>query len=262
MLSSTKVLVDSLLNSCKTTEDTHGIDEIAPSPSLPILRLTAGILRISKDAIPNSVDSSVSVGLSITALKRLSISSGSLILIKNVDANISRIGQAVVLDPPYLEDKSLEGRLVCMHAPRTMLVFPSYSYPGNQSTTLDTQVAYLSPILAFNLSMHISCLKSVVQQGKETLSSLFQVNENNSKNVKENEPSSVSIGLQPWAELPKYASHLRASFVKIPDCGTLERLKTPSSDDAKDRQDLIDLALNDYLLWIDILPGVTFSVYA
>ncbi|KAI3449524.1 hypothetical protein Pfo_006189 [Paulownia fortunei] len=246
VLSSTKALVDSLLNSCKTTEDTDGIDKIPPSPSARTLQLTAGILRFSKDTAVGSVDGSVLVGLSTSALKRLSITSGSLILIKNVDANVSRIGQVVVLDPPNPDDNLLECGSVCLHAPRTMLVFPSYPYPQNPSATLDPQVAYLSPILAFNLNLHLSCLKSIVQQGKETLSSLFEVKANGELNGKENEPSSVGIGLQPWAELPKYASHLRASFVKMPECGTLERLKTSSSDEAKDRQELIDLALNDY----------------
>ncbi|XP_022876583.1 peroxisome biogenesis protein 6 isoform X2 [Olea europaea var. sylvestris] len=46
--------------------------------------------------------------------------------------------------------------------------------------------------------------------------------------------------------LPKHASHLRVSFVKIPQCGTLETLKSSSSIEVKDRQDLIDLALNNY----------------
>lgn len=76
MLSSTKALVDSLLNSRKTTEDADGIDHNAPSPSL---QLTAGILRVSKGTTVDSLDGSVLVGLSTAALKRLSITSGSLV---------------------------------------------------------------------------------------------------------------------------------------------------------------------------------------
>ncbi|KAL0459632.1 UNVERIFIED_CONTAM: Peroxisome biogenesis protein 6 [Sesamum latifolium] len=246
VLSSTKALVDSLLNSRKTTQCADGIQEIAASRSAPALQLTAGILRYSKDTTVDSVDGTVLVGLSTSALKRLSITSGSLILIKNVDANVNRIGQAVVLDPLSADDNSSEQGSACSHAPRTMLVFPSYAYPQNQSATLDPQVAYLSPLLAFNLNLHLSCLKAVVHKGKEALSSLFVVKEKGEINVKENEPSSVSVALQPWGELPKYASHLRASFVKIPECGTLQHLKTSSSVEAKERQNLIDLALNDY----------------
>lgn len=163
-----------------------------------------------------------------------------------MDTNLSRIGQAVVLDPPNPDDNAVQNGPVRLSAPKIMMFFPSYTYPRNGFASLDPQVAYLSPILAFNLNLHLSCLKSVVQQGKEALPPLFEVKANVEINGKVKEPSSLSIGLQPWADLPKYASHLRASFVKIPECGTLERLKTSSSDEAKDRQELIDLALNDY----------------
>ncbi|XP_041999506.1 peroxisome biogenesis protein 6-like isoform X2 [Salvia splendens] len=240
VLSSTNALVDSLLNSHRTAEDGDGID---PARSL---QLTAGILRVSDDSTLNSVDASVSIGLSTAVLKQLSITSGSLVLINNVGANVSRIGQAVVLDPPNQDDGSLENGSVITHAPRTMLIFPSYAYPQTQPGSLDHQVAYLSPILAFNLNLHQSCLKNIVQQGGEKLSSLFVVKTNDEINEKENETLSVRIGLESWAKIPIYASHLRASFVKIPECGTLERLKTWSSEEAKDRQSLIDLALNDY----------------
>ncbi|KAL3849784.1 hypothetical protein ACJIZ3_011666 [Penstemon smallii] len=246
VLSSTKALVNSLLNSSKPTEDAVGNDQVVPHLSAPTLQLTAGILRFSKDTTVNSVDDSALVGLSTSVLKRLSITSGSLILIKNVDTNANRIGQVVVLDPPNADGNSLENGSAGFHSPRTMLVFPSYEYSPNQSATVDPEVAYISPILAFNLNLHLSCLKSIVQQGKEAFSSLFQVKENGERTGKEHEPSFVHIGLEPWPELPKYASHLRASFVKIPECGTLERLKTSSSDEAKDRQELIDSGLNKY----------------
>ncbi|KAH6766372.1 peroxin 6 [Perilla frutescens var. hirtella] len=246
VLSSTQALVDSLLNSHRTTQDSDGIDKIDPSPSARTLQFTAGILRVSKDATVNSVDGSVLVGLSTALLKQLSITSGSLILINNVNANVSRVGQAVVLDPPNPDGSSPEYGSVISHAPRTMLIFPSCGYPQTQPETLDHQVAYLSPILAFNLNLHLSCLKTIVQQGKEKLSSLFEVKADDEINEKENEPFTVRIGLESWAEMPKYASHLRVSFVKIPECGTFERLKTSSSEEANDRQSLIDLALNDY----------------
>ncbi|KAL0371415.1 UNVERIFIED_CONTAM: Peroxisome biogenesis protein 6 [Sesamum angustifolium] len=221
VLSSTKALVDSLLNSRKTTECADGIEEIAASPSAPTLQLTAGILRYSKDTTFDSVDGTVLVGLSTSALKRLSITSGSLIVIKNVDANVNRIGQAVVLDPLSAHDNSSEQESACSHAPRT-----------------------------------ICCA-----EWKKSTVILFVVKENGAINVKDNEPSSVSVALQPWGELPKYASHLRASFVKIPECGTLQHLKTSSSVEAKEHQNLIDLALNDYFSIDRYLARVTFLVY-
>lgn len=72
VLSSTKALLNSLLNS-------NGIDEIAASPSDRTLQLTAGILRFSEDGTLDSVDGSVLIGLSTSTLKRLSITSGSLV---------------------------------------------------------------------------------------------------------------------------------------------------------------------------------------
>ncbi|KAL6516016.1 peroxisomal assembly protein [Orobanche gracilis] len=246
VLSSTKAILDSLLISRDTIRDADGSHEIALGSSARTLRLTSGILKISKDTTVDSVDNSILVGLSTSVLKRLSITSGSLILIKNVDANVSRIGQVVVLDPPDRYENTVECESVCSHAPRTMLAFPSYPYPRNRSAAFDPQVAYLSPIFAFNLSLHLSCLKSVVQKGKETLSCFFDIKANGEVNGKEDEPPSVTLELQSWTKLPAYASHLRASFVKIPECGNLQRLKTSSLDEAKDREELIDIALNDY----------------
>ncbi|XP_059625723.1 peroxisomal ATPase PEX6 isoform X3 [Cornus florida] len=127
-----------------------------------------------------------------------------------------------------------------------MLVFPSYSLPQIHSVLLDQEVAYLSPLLAFNLSLHVSCLKFLVHRGKEALASLFEVNMDDETNGKGGEAPIISVGLEPWALLPRYASHLRVSFVKIPECGTFESLKESSSIEAEDRQEMIDLALHNY----------------
>ncbi|KAL2540526.1 Peroxisome biogenesis protein 6 [Abeliophyllum distichum] len=173
VLSSTKALINSVLNSPSKTEE---FDQIEPLPfvhsSTPTLQLTAGILGLSEgsDVILTSLDDSALVGLSTSVLKRLSITSGSLILIKNGDTYISRIGQAVALDPPNADENSTDNTSLSSHSPRM-----------NTALTL-----------------------------------------------------------------PKYASHLRVSFVKIPQYGTLETLKSSSSIESKDRQDLIDLALKNY----------------
>lgn len=248
MLASTEALVNSLLNpSIQIDEEAEGSHRIAPYPLAAGVQVTSGILRLSKVATVDlsTLDDSSLVGLPASLLKRLSITSGSLILIKNPDANISRIGQAVALDPPNADENLSGNDSIFSLSPRTMVIFPSYSYPRIQSATLDPGVAFLSPILAFNLNLHHSCLKSIVQQGIETLSSLFEVKRDGEEIGKVNE-SFITIGLEPWVQLPKYASHLRASFVKIPKCGTLESLKTSSSVEAKDRQELIDVALNAY----------------
>ncbi|KAL6978420.1 hypothetical protein U1Q18_020087 [Sarracenia purpurea var. burkii] len=88
LLSSTKALIDSALSSSRTQEN-HGIGPSRSSgdDSSPSLLLAAGILRFPKDrseiADPKvaSLDHSALVGLPISVLKKLSITSGSLFAI-------------------------------------------------------------------------------------------------------------------------------------------------------------------------------------
>lgn len=249
MLSSTKALISSVLSSSRTHEiDRSSGDEIWP----PVVLLPAGILRLSKDGKDisesklDSLDDSALVGLPTAVLKKLSITSGSLILVKNVDMNIQRIGQACVLDPPFMQEHLRENELAISQSPRAMRVFPSYNYPSSHLVPLDREAAYLSSLLAFNLGLHVSCFKSLVHQGKETLDSLFEVKGDEESNGKGIDTSVISLRLKPCVELPRYASHLRISFVKIPECGTLESLKGTSSIEAEDRQEMIDMALHKY----------------
>lgn len=165
---------------------------------------------------------------------------------KNVDTNTQRIGQAFVLDPPLNQERFCENELPLSRSPQTMLVFPSYDYTASHLVPLDREAAYVSPLLAFNLGLHVSIFKSLVHQGKETLASLFEVKVDEEMNGKGSEMSAISLRLEPYAELPRYASHLRISFVKIPECGTLESLKGTSSIEAEDRQEMIDMALHKY----------------
>lgn len=254
VLSSTKSLVNSVLNS-STTVGRDGIDrtsELSGDNTSPSLQLRAGILRLSKDQsdISNtkvsSLDDAALVGLSTSLLKRLSITSGSLVMIKNLDTSIQRIGQAVVLDPPNAHDESTNNELSAPTSSRAMIVFPLYSFPQIHHVPLTPEVVYVSPIFAFNLKLNVSCLKLLVYQGKENLGSLFDVKEEAGANEKGDEGFSIDLGVEPWAEFPRYASHLRISFVKIPECGTIESLRGSSSVDSEDRQEMIDLALNEY----------------
>lgn len=81
VLSSTKTLINSVLSSSPLNYG-HKLtgDDVSPS-----LQLTAGILRFSKDNIDiwdsklASYDDSALVGLSTSLLKKLSITSGSLV---------------------------------------------------------------------------------------------------------------------------------------------------------------------------------------
>ncbi|KAL1832909.1 hypothetical protein ACET3Z_002560 [Daucus carota] len=262
VLSSTKTLINSLLNSSRPEDQSERAESVSGDKSSPAVQLKAGILRLGngKTVISDpkiaSFDDSALVGLSTSQLKRLSITSGSLVLVKNLGTNIQRIGQAVVLDPPMTSESQMDDKLNSSadvlsqtDSSHVMLVFPSYYFSQWCSVPLAAEVSYLSSLLAFNLNLHLSCLNSLVQQGKEHLASLFQNNvndETNKKGTLEGTESTIKLSVESWSGSPKFASHLRASFVKLPESGTLEALRSSSSVEAEDRQRMIDLALNEY----------------
>lgn len=253
VLSSTKILLDSIRNSARLNKrDGVTGNELSANESSPTLHLPVGILRLSDEKSVSSdpklalLDDSALVGLPTSALKRLSVTSGSPVLVRNVETNVWRIAHVVVLDSPRAHGHSSDSKLPLSHSPHTMLIFPSLKYPQNDSVLLDGEVAYLSPLLAFNLDLHISCLKSLVHQGKETLAYLFEAKADEETRGRGSEASPISLSLEQSARLPRFASHLRASFVKIPECGTLESLQGNSSIEAEDRQEMIDLALHNY----------------
>ncbi|XXG74550.1 hypothetical protein AAC387_Pa07g3243 [Persea americana] len=255
ILSSTKTVLDSVLNSLKSL-DGDGGEVRSRNPPLDrrestSLQLKAGILRYSNDLSGSggpdeaSFDDASLVGVSASVLKRLSVTSGSLVLVKNVNTNVGRIGRAVVLDPPDPKLTECTDQIKShTHSTFVMAVLPSYVFPSNNKLTLDREVAHLSPLFAFNLGLHISCLKVLVQGGTESLKSLFEVKGVSDENMIKD--LAVYVEILPWSHLPRYASHLRVSFVKIPECGMLESLKGSSLIEAEDRQELIDLALHHY----------------
>ncbi|KAI3932420.1 hypothetical protein MKW92_029641, partial [Papaver armeniacum] len=245
ILSSTRCLVDSVLNNSGTRENEAKLS----------LRLPAGILRLndSKSHITSkeeeeeeeklgiaSFDDSAVVGLSSSVLKRLSITSGSLVFIGNIGTKIQRIARVIVLDSP----NAVFGSGDSDHIPHTMVVFPTYMISSSNSLPL-VEATYISPLLAFNLELHVSCFKCLVHGGQETLTSLFEEKKKDT-NEKKDESPIVDVDLSPCSYLPKYASHLRASFVKVPECGTIETLKETSSIESEYRQRMIDSELHDY----------------
>ncbi|CAH8336730.1 unnamed protein product [Eruca vesicaria subsp. sativa] len=227
-------------------------DQIPGRPdSIPrTVKLTAGILKWRRDGVNDSdsskfdsFDDSSLVGLSTQMLKRLSINSGSFVVINNVDIGIQRLAQVVVLDPPPPKTTSLEdaSSLTSLDSLHTMLVFPTFDTMSQQ--LLNQEVAYLSPMLAFNLSLHMSCLKSLVHRGDKVLEKYFVAKFDEELDGNE---SKISLDLEPVSEVPAYASHLRVSFVKIPECGTIQSLVVNSSFEDEERQGLIDSALHKY----------------
>ncbi|XP_027117008.1 peroxisomal ATPase PEX6-like isoform X2 [Coffea arabica] len=259
VLSSTRALVDSVL-SCSRIQERDDVNDDGkigtqdPQDSQPNLQLKAGILRISDNPTDNSqattklasLDRSALLGLSTSTLKKLSITSGSLVRVQNADNNFHRIAQIVALDAPFLDENLPDNQVLKSHSPQTMLLFPSCDYPQNRCIQLDPDVAYLSPILLFNLYLHVSCLKSIVHQGKEAISSLFECQLDGEGNCKANNTSAISLAIKPSTHSPQYASHLRAAFVRIPECNTLESLKRSRYVEDECRQELIDVELNNY----------------
>lgn len=124
-----------------------------------------------------------------------------------------------------------------------MLVFPSCDFPSNGSV-LDDQVAYISPLLAFNLNLHVTCLKSIFHHGQDALVSYFKRGDEDA--AKGTVDSVINVELEPLAQPPKFATLLRVSFVKIPECGILESIRASSPVESQERQDMIDLELQKY----------------
>ncbi|KAK9055813.1 hypothetical protein SSX86_026898 [Deinandra increscens subsp. villosa] len=261
VLSSTKSLLSSVLNS-SNNEHKNGtdgtpinkfsfVDGDGGAPTT--LQLRAGILRLSEERLGVSrqkkvisLDEASLIGLSTSLLKRLSITSGSLVIVKNVDSEIQRVSQIVALDPPNVHDVSSNNEPFSYNSTNVMVVFPSVTFPLIHHVPLASEVAYVSPLLAFNLGLHTSCLKLLLHHGEEKLASLFEVREEIESNLEANEGFSVNLDIKPLTRLPRYASHLRVSFVKIPECGTIGSLIGNSSIEAEDRQQKIDIALNEY----------------
>ncbi|CAH1420486.1 unnamed protein product [Lactuca virosa] len=264
VLSSTKSLLNSVFNSSHK-EKINGIDGASVNKyslgdgdgdAPTMLQLRAGILRLSEDKLGKkvaSLDDAALIGLSTSLLKRLLITSGSLVIVKNVDSQIQRISQVVALDPPSVHDITSHNESLSY----AMLAFPSCSFPTINHVPLATEVAYVSPLLAFNLGLHTSCLRLLLHHGETKLASLFETKQENEPN----EDFSVNLDIEPLTKSPRYASHLRVSFVKIPECGTIGSLVGTSSIETENRQEKIDLALNEYFS-IDrcLARGDVFSI--
>ncbi|GJU81523.1 hypothetical protein Tco_1283888 [Tanacetum coccineum] len=90
-------------------------------------------------------------------------------------------------------------------------------------------IGYNSQIIKVNKGSHTSCLILLLHRGEFKLASLFEVKQKSESNGEESEGFSVNLDIKPLTKLPWYASHLRAAFVKIPECGTIGSLVESSS---------------------------------
>ncbi|KAJ6843547.1 peroxisome biogenesis protein 6 [Iris pallida] len=266
ILSSTRNLLDSVLSSARPEEGSRRRDEASSDRSPPFLRLKAGILRFVDGGVGGAElsEDSLLVGVSASVLKKLSITTGSLILVKNARTNVGRIVKVIVLDRPVVDPPEKEGTSQVDRPSNSHYatnIFSSFTYPSNDHVTLDEEVTYIAPLLAFNLGLHVSFLEVLLRGGQESLMSLFEI-DGNEKSDEEKKVSDVHVELVQWTNLPGYASHLRISFVKIPECGMLGSLKGRSTTEEDDRQLMIDSALNDYFKVDRFLArGDIFSIH-
>lgn len=169
------------------------------------------------------------------------------VLIKNTDTNVGRIAKIIILDPMGQNAEELDSTLE-PPSHRVMGVLPSHTYPKKTNFILNNaeEVGFISPLLAFNLGLHTSCLKLLLTEEDN----LFKYFESNGEAIEGESMTqknlSLKIEVAPWPNLPKYASHLRVSFVKIPECGMLASLKGNSPIEMSDYQNMIDSALNEF----------------
>lgn len=126
-----------------------------------------------------------------------------------------------------------------------MSILPCRSFPATGFVSVDEDAAYVSPLLAFNLGLHVSCINLLIQRGGEPFKFCSQVEEPHAASSARSDLS-LHLDLLPCPQIPKYALHLRVSVVRIPECGVLASLKINSSVGGSDYQDMVDQALNEY----------------
>uniref|UniRef100_A0A0E0KV92 Peroxisomal ATPase PEX6 n=1 Tax=Oryza punctata TaxID=4537 RepID=A0A0E0KV92_ORYPU len=243
VLASTQALLDSLPG------DRRGSALPPPPPPEPV-RIRAGVLRFRSSSAGGGEfgETASFVALPSSALRRLAVVTGTPVLVKNADNNVGRIAKAVVLDQPYLDDSLTEHtELVAAASPSddAMGILPCRSFPKNGFAPLDEEVAYVSPLLAFNLGVHVSCLKLLVQKGEKPFKFCSKVEDNDLAAGEGNNPI-LHLEILPSPQVPKHALHLRVSVVRIPECGVFASLKANSFIGGSDYQDMIDQALNEH----------------
>lgn len=237
MLASTQALLDSLPG-----------DRPPPPPQEPV-RLKAGVLRFPSGGGGTEFGELASfVGIPAPALRRLAVVTGTPVLVKNTDNNVGRIVKAVLFGNPSLDKSCSEHTDQVVSASlsgHAMGFLPCRTFPAIGFTSMDEDVGYVSPLLAFNLGLHVSCLKLLIQREGQPFKFCSRAEEIDAT-ASSGSDLSLHLDLLPCPQVPKYALHLRVSVVRIPDCGVLASLKINSSFGGSEYQDMVDQALNEY----------------
>ncbi|KAH9329780.1 hypothetical protein KI387_001888, partial [Taxus chinensis] len=251
------------------------------------VRLSAGLLHVHADRGSTlqellckrggnevAFDDAAIVGVAAARLRELSLTSGSRVIVKDAHTNMGRLARILVLDPPDQSsaDFNQSQELLLSHLPcskHMMGLLSAYCFPQERSWGIDPHMAYLSPQLAFNIGLHLACLKALIGGGQDSFASLFPNSAAENKYLKttpvvEIVPSSDLHHLQfsfPKEKVSRnqncgfegckpvmlrYASHLRISFVKIPSRRIHDTLRSHSSLEVEEHQEMIDAALHHY----------------
>ncbi|RLM66606.1 peroxisome biogenesis protein 6 [Panicum miliaceum] len=236
VLASTQALLDSLPG-----------NRPPPAPQEPV-RLRAGVLRFPSGGGAEFGELASFVALPAPALRRLAVVTGTPVLVKNADNNVGRIVKAILLDHPSLDVSGTEQTDLVPSASchgHAMGILPFCPFTATGFASVDEDIAYASPLLAFNLGLHVSCLKLLIQRGGEPFKFCSESEELHAASSAGSDLS-LHLDLLPCPQVPIYASHLRVSVVRIPECGVLASLKINSSIGGSDYQDMVDQALNEY----------------
>ncbi|XP_024540800.1 peroxisome biogenesis protein 6 [Selaginella moellendorffii] len=184
--------------------------------------LSAGILFVDDS------EGDFVLGVASSVLRELSISSGSWVLVRNAERNVSRAAKVLVLDPPLSNPVSSEPSSPPSPAPRNF--FPSCRVSPPSPCVFDSLVGYVSPLLAFNLGIHLAWLETIVT-ARNSESSPYAFDKTASVLLRVEALDDTQI---------KVASHMRVSYVKIPV------LSSSLDNTPRNRQEEVDAALKLY----------------
>ncbi|KAL3677558.1 hypothetical protein R1sor_027506 [Riccia sorocarpa] len=216
-------------------------------------------------------DELTTLGVSASLLRRLSLSSGAWVLVSETSMNVARPARVLVLDPP--EDSGVEQRAsgedLSLKDSRFPVLegFPVYNLVSRCNPEVDKGVVYLSPILAYNLGIHVSWIEFLTSPPSSQTTSGEEVEEEAGRSTahRANHTVSYSVTIRPFIpvlESPvsvnkgtekenlagsrgsrqqriKYASHMRIGVVRVPT----ENLFHPPT---KGRQAEIDRSLQEF----------------
>lgn len=243
------------------------------SSRAPAVRLKPGLLFFPRDGMRGALESHSNapwdeasmVGLSVSALRDLTLSSGSWVLIRNLITNVGRPARVIVLDPPEIQksdvDKSCRVEFESTAKTERLTYFPTFMM-SLKTGAVDPLVAYFPPPLAFNIGLHVAWLDMLIRKGSSDGKDAEVFSSDSGDEFLHSAPTLELYPLQVF-KIPKslphdavqrishglmqYAAHVRIAHIRAPAlAANLSKQKDYRAVCKKDRQARIDAALADY----------------